>query len=341
MKDHLAACAKLDNEALTISLKQLRNEEKNNLAVLIAHLVEFDKRKLYADSRCPSLFVYCTSKLGYSEPEAAWRIYTARAVEKFPRILPMLEAGELHLTAIVTLSAHLTEENHLPLLLQARGRSKQELEMMVAALAPKPDIGDCVRRTPAASSQQPPSLPLTSGEPPFPQHFKSKIAPLAPSRVHFGFTGSEDLLKLLRRAQEILKHKYPAGDLDRIFEEALEAFLDKKDPDRRLLRKEERAAPPAPCEEPKNDNPLLYSRYIPQAVRDVVWRRDGGQCVHVDADKERCVERGGLEFDHIVPYALGGPSNNPANIRLLCKTHNQLWARRVFGEAAMKYDRKT
>lgn len=156
-----------------------------------------------------------------------------------------------------------------------------------------------------------------------------------PETIHFAFSGGESLLALLHRAQEVLKHKYPAGDLDGIFQDALEALLDKRDPERRLLKKEARGPLPPPVSRP--ENPLLYSRRVPQGVKDIVWRRDGGQCVHKEADGRRCLERGALEFDHIVPYALGGPSNNPANIRLLCKAHNLQWARRVMGQAATKW----
>ena len=34
-----------------------------------------------------------------------------------------------------------------------------------------------------------------------------------------------------------------------------------------------------------------------------------------------------LEFDHIIPWAQGGLSDDPDNIRLLCRTHNQWTAR--------------
>ncbi|MEI8191769.1 MAG: hypothetical protein WCI75_18805 [candidate division NC10 bacterium] len=51
-------------------------------------------------------------------------------------------------------------------------------------------------------------------------------------------------------------------------------------------------------------------------------------------DGTRCPERGRLEFYHIRPCAMGGPSDDPANIRLLCRTHNQMFARRMFGEEA-------
>jgi HNH endonuclease len=53
---------------------------------------------------------------------------------------------------------------------------------------------------------------------------------------------------------------------------------------------------------------------IPESVRLFVWQRDEGKCV-------RCGSRERLEFDHIIPVALGG-SNTERNIQLLCERCN-------------------
>jgi len=39
-----------------------------------------------------------------------------------------------------------------------------------------------------------------------------------------------------------------------------------------------------------------------------------------------------LEYDHIRPLSLGGRSDDPANVRLLCRAHNALEARRILGD---------
>ncbi|MBI5240147.1 MAG: HNH endonuclease, partial [Elusimicrobia bacterium] len=78
------------------------------------------------------------------------------------------------------------------------------------------------------------------------------------------------------------------------------------------------------------------SRRVPQWVRDRVWERDQGRCSFRAADGRRCGPRAWLEFDHVRPYALGGASDDPANVRLLCRAHNQLRAREMFGEAARR-----
>jgi len=54
---------------------------------------------------------------------------------------------------------------------------------------------------------------------------------------------------------------------------------------------------------------------ISDAVRLFVWQRDEGKCV-------KCGSKERLEFDHIIPIALGG-SNTERNIQLLCEACNR------------------
>jgi len=54
---------------------------------------------------------------------------------------------------------------------------------------------------------------------------------------------------------------------------------------------------------------------IPDEVKVFVWNRDGGRCV-------RCGSNQRLEFDHVIPVALGG-ANTARNLQLLCETCNR------------------
>ncbi len=47
-------------------------------------------------------------------------------------------------------------------------------------------------------------------------------------------------------------------------------------------------------------------------------------------DGARCNEHGRLEFDHIQPHGDGGNAT-AANVRLLCRAHNQYEAEQFFG----------
>jgi HNH endonuclease len=54
---------------------------------------------------------------------------------------------------------------------------------------------------------------------------------------------------------------------------------------------------------------------IPHDVKTWVWQRDGGRCVE-------CGTRADLEYDHIIPLAMGG-SNTERNLQLLCGPCNR------------------
>ena len=57
------------------------------------------------------------------------------------------------------------------------------------------------------------------------------------------------------------------------------------------------------------------TRAISVEVRREVWRRDNGRCMN-------CGSQERLEFDHIVPVAMGG-SGTVRNVQLLCETCNR------------------
>jgi 5-methylcytosine-specific restriction endonuclease McrA len=54
---------------------------------------------------------------------------------------------------------------------------------------------------------------------------------------------------------------------------------------------------------------------IPEEVRREVFRRDGGRCAACGSDEL-------LQFDHVIPVALGGAST-AANLQVLCAPCNR------------------
>jgi 5-methylcytosine-specific restriction endonuclease McrA len=80
-------------------------------------------------------------------------------------------------------------------------------------------------------------------------------------------------------------------------------------------------------------------RRIPAEIKREVWSRDEGRCTFVGPMGNRCACRRGLEFDHIVPVARGGPATTE-NLRLRCRVHNQYEAERVFGTEFMRRKRE-
>ena len=87
----------------------------------------------------------------------------------------------------------------------------------------------------------------------------------------------------------------------------------------------------------KTPRPSLSSKYIPAALRQDVAQRDGHRCTYVVAadsgadGTRRCEAIHQLEFDHVNPRAFGG-QNTLANLRLLCRAHNNLAAKDLMGK---------
>src|SRR5262245_41457141 len=100
-----------DSELIS-RLRRLVRADQTLHARLLVHLGEVDARGLYREHAYASMFAYCLGELGMSEAEAYLRIQAARLGRQFPRILPLLAQGALHLTAIKLLGPHLTAANH-------------------------------------------------------------------------------------------------------------------------------------------------------------------------------------------------------------------------------------
>jgi 5-methylcytosine-specific restriction endonuclease McrA len=313
-------------------------------AELVAHLAEVDARELYLREACPSMFVYATTRLGLSEAEAYLRIHAGRAARRFPMILDLLAAGRIHLSAIAKLSPHLSEENVDRLLARAAGRSKREIDVLVAELVPKPDAPALIRRVPVARGPQlrpdgvvrgseiataadsapiPPSVSA-----PVPALAPAQVAPLAPARFKVQFTASAELEGKLARARALLRHQVPDGDLAAIVDRAVTLLV-------RELEREKCAATEKPRRSLAEADVTPRSRHIPAPVRRAVWKRDGAQCTYVDEQGRRCPARELLEFHHVAPFARGG-DHDPSNIRLLCRSHNRYQAEIDFGREVIE-----
>ena len=65
----------------------------------------------------------------------------------------------------------------------------------------------------------------------------------------------------------------------------------------------------------RTNSSLPPSRQIPSHVKQLVYKRDKGRCV-------RCGATDQLHFDHDFPFAKGGTSILPENVRILCARHN-------------------
>jgi hypothetical protein len=144
------------------------------------------------------------------------------------------------------------------------------------------------------------------------------------SRLHI--TVSRRFLEKLQAARAALSHSRPSASAEEILEAGLDLVL-KRDAKRKGLVQKPRK------EDPRKQNPSAQS-HVPAAVRRQVWTRDGGRCQWPLESGGVCGSTLRVELDHRVPLALGGASTAD-NVRLLCRLHNDLAARRAFGDEWM------
>jgi hypothetical protein len=338
----LATAAGLSDQDLLTRLRVLASREREATVELVAHLAALDARPaVYAAQGYGSLFRYCSQALRLSEDAACNRIEAARACRRFPSILDLLASGALTLTSLRLLGRHLTTENHQTVLAQASGHSRQEIEVLVAALAPRPDVPSSVRKlrsspppsaAPAAASSidlQAPLAMAPAAVAPGPTP-RAIVQPTAPERYRVQFTIGLHTHERLRRLQELLRREIPDGDPGAIFDRALRLLLEKVEKEKLETATHTRSSAPIRPGTDRVHESAVRSRYIPRAVKRVVWRRDRGQCAFMSPEGQRCSERSFLEFHHVRPYAERGPAT-VTNISLRCRRHNQYEAESIFG----------
>src|SRR3954467_7352159 len=117
-------------------------------ADLLVHLAEVDERKLYLECSHPSMFAFCVVELGFSDDAAYNRIMVARVGRRLPAVIEAARSGDVHLAGLRLLAPHLTLENHRAVLAEATGKSKRDIELIVARLAPLPPVPATIRRLP-------------------------------------------------------------------------------------------------------------------------------------------------------------------------------------------------
>ena len=142
----IAIPSHLTDDELVASIRRLAGDERVVTARIVAHLAEIDARGLYVPAGYASLYIYCREGLGYTDDAAYNRNVAARVARRFPAVVDMLADGRLTLTAVKLLAPVLDDSNSARAFAEASGKSKRDVEMLVAALAPKPDVPSKVRK---------------------------------------------------------------------------------------------------------------------------------------------------------------------------------------------------
>ncbi len=323
----------LTDEALMSRVSMLCAEGNALKARLVVHLIEVEERRLDLRAACTSMFDFCQRRLGMSEGTAYRAITAARLVKRFPALLERIEKGELHLSTLVLLRRHLTEENVEALVSAVVGKPMRQVEEILARVAPKPDVPSAIVELGAPSNDAGPTLFAGAEESAAiaPSAPRARIEPLSEARYKVQLTASTELKAKLERACELMRHRNPSGDLAVVIDAAMDLLLDTLERERLgKLKTARQPKAPRPAQAGSRSG-AARERAIPTRVRREVFERDGEQCTFIGENGERCPARGHLELDHVTARALGG-TNEAANLRVRCRAHNRLAAEEVFGK---------
>jgi hypothetical protein len=353
-------------------LATLLRDEQRAMADFLVALADFDARKLWRDLGHASLFAYLRRDLGLSAGAAQYRKTAAELIQAFPAVEAALRSGKLCLSSVVEVAKVLTSSNCAEVLPRFFGLSRREAEAVAVSIRPAPfapqreivTFARIASRSPSAAPV--PASPAAAIAPSLPEaptpnatafrpaetvasslatgNDRSEPAaleqpdsakPLSSESARLHVTVSRRFLAKLEAARDALSHAKPDASMEEILEAGLDLLLADRAKKKGLGAKA-RNAVRATANEPAtaNQQAAAPTAHVPAQVKRDAWKRAGGRCEFRLHSGEVCGSTTRLEFDHVVPRAQGGPSTID-NIRVLCASHNQLAARRVFGDPWM------
>jgi 5-methylcytosine-specific restriction endonuclease McrA len=330
---------------LSNHLAVLLRKEREAMADSLLALADFDAKKLWRHLGHASLFYYLRRELGLSAGAAQHRKTAVELIQQLPAVEVALREGRLCLSSVCELAKVVTPENVAEVLPRFFGLSRREAEVVSASIRPATAIPEREVVTPARapirtpdSDVRPdvaPADPVHPGEVPLRMEMvlTSPAAaaatrppdsehPLTAELSRFHITVSRRFMETLERTKDALSHSHPGASTEEILMACMQAMLVKKAKQKGFVER--------PLKKPRPSRP----DHIPAHVRRAVMERSGERCEWVLENGERCNSTYQVECDHIVPKALGGRAT-VENTRAACRAHNQLAARRVFGDAFM------
>ncbi len=341
---------KSDSQLLS-ELHQAAQKERDITLQVIALLEQAEERKLYLNLGYGSLIEFCIQELKYSESAAYRRISAMRAVKEIPQLQKKIETGSLSLAVVAQAQSHIRQsEKRKPMSLQQKlgifeslqGLTSRQAEKELLLLNPQilelkeslrqitPELQKLtlildeemqkdLKRLQEVLSHQMPGASLTDV-------LKFAVKDLLKKRDMMrkrDMSLEGDLLEKCDLSNMESDHKTSVSVHQISAQKSLAL------PAGAISKKNRNAAAPAPVSQKvifglqKASLVKKYSRInLPEIVKRLVWQKSQGQCCYYHEGR-RCNSRFQLEIDHKTPLSRGG-SNDPKNLQLLCRAHNQL-----------------
>lgn len=296
--EQLTKVRSLTSSQLVSGLKQKRNFENELLSEIVIYIFEVDRRKLYLNYNCTSLFDFLVRELGYCNASAQRRIDAARMLTQNPEVAEKLKTGELNLTQVSIVAQGLK---------QAKREAAAAGEKFTSSAEVKAKLLESVKAQPKDKAQQIVAQALNLEV----KAYEKKVVQRDES-VRLEIVLSKEEAELLKEVKDLLSHSMPGANSKEVIVEALRELKRKKDP-AAIKRNYSRAI---------KLTPKINQSTSAAEVRRSVFRKDKC-CQWKFSNGQLCGSTFQLQVDHKKSKWLGG-SGDRANLQLLCSAHNKL-----------------
>ncbi len=230
----------LSDSELLKDTEHCASEERRFSVLLIEHLREVQRRKLYSDLGYGSLFQYCLKELKLSEGSAQRRIDAMRLAEALPEVTQKIESGKMNLSVASRLQAFIRQEEKTTPVTLAKQR---ELLGVVEGKSFRDAEHELFKYT--ATPQN---------------HVPERTRAVSETHTQITFTVTAEQMALFERVRAQLAHSLPGAQWAELFSAMAEKVLTKP---------KQRSA-----------SPTVETRRTPSLpLKRAVVIRDGGVCV--------------------------------------------------------------
>jgi hypothetical protein len=193
----------LTDESLDLNTFHNVKKELEYTTIVLHHLKEVDRRRLYAKLKFHSLFDYATRRLGYSSDQADRRIAAMRLMRELPEIEAKISSGALTLTNIgmartLFKKEKFSKSDKLQFFEKIEHKSVREAARLIATVSPQ-----SLRR--------------------------DQVRPVAEDKDEYKFLASPELRAKLKKLEGILAHSHPGISLGDLVEKLADLGLEKWD----------------------------------------------------------------------------------------------------------------